>query len=55
MSEAINIKVTTLNGFQNSFDQYIEWCDSQSEAGLPTCNWGTWWDRQKELISEEIK
>ena len=41
-----------MNGFHNSFDRYCEWCDEQVEAGLPTMNWGRWWDEVAEREEE---
>lgn len=44
-----------MKGFQNSFDEYCDWCESQTELGLKTVNWGTWWDTIADKNKDEDK
>jgi len=50
MNAVIKIKK---DGFQNSFDEYILWCDSQEKKELPTVSWGLWWEMIKNNEEEK--
>lgn len=39
-----------MKGFHNSFDRYCNWCNEQAALGLPTMNWGKWWE---EIANKE--